>query len=72
MRLRCLPRGAPAPAAPLHLSFELPDGGELLTVGGAVVFERADGAYRQTGVRFLSLSARDRARIARFLDARLI
>jgi hypothetical protein len=56
---------------PVALAFELPDGGELLEVEGAVVFERALGAYRETGIRFLSMSPRDRSRIARYLDASL-
>jgi hypothetical protein len=70
MKLRVAPP-AFASEAPVALAFELPDGGELLHVEGAVVFERADGAYRETGIRFLSLSSRDRSRIARYLDARL-
>jgi PilZ domain len=59
------------PRTPLHLAFELPDGGGLVEVRGAVVFERAEagGRWQATGVRFRSLSAADRARIARFVDA---
>jgi len=68
MKLRCLPNPEPT-GAPVKLAFELPDGGELLRVEGAVVFERTDGAYRQTGVRFLSLSSQDRSRIAAYLEA---
>jgi hypothetical protein len=62
----------PLPQAPIHLAFELPDGGAMVVARGAVVFERADGSGRwhATGVRFIALSARDRARIARFVDAR--
>ena len=51
------------------LAFELPDGGEIVEVRGAVVFERAEGRWRSTGVRFEGISAVDRARIARYLDA---
>jgi hypothetical protein len=57
----CLPR------TPVRLAFELPDGGDLVHVEGAIVFERAAGAYQSCGVRFESVSHRDRARILRFL-----
>lgn len=57
--------------APMTLAFELPDGGELVRVRGAVVFERACGRFQSMGVRFEAISREDRARIARFLDARL-
>ena len=46
-------------------------GGELVRVRGAVVFERACGRFQSMGVRFEAISREDRARIARFLDARL-
>ena len=59
------------PRTPLHLAFELPDSGELVEVRGAVVFERAEGRWQATGVRFVSLSPQDRARIARFVAQRL-
>ena len=68
MKLRCLPDSARPTSGAITLSFELPDGGELLSIEGAVVFARAEGAYQTTGVRFLSISSRDRSRIARFLD----
>jgi hypothetical protein len=55
------------PNTAVSLAFELPDGGDLLSVDGEVVFERAHGGYQATGVRFLTLSAESRARIARFL-----
>jgi len=65
--------GAGLPGAPIHLAFELPDGGAMVVARGAVVFERADGSgrWQATGVRFIAIAARDRARIARFVDARL-
>lgn len=56
---------------PMTLAFELPDGGELVRVQGAVVFERACGRFQSVGVRFEAISREDRARIARFLDDRL-
>jgi hypothetical protein len=62
---RYLPRTA------LLLSFELPDGGELIRVRGAVVFERAEGAWHSVGVVFETISHVDRQRIARYLDLRL-
>jgi hypothetical protein len=65
-----------APSTPVSLAFELPDGGELVNVRGAVVFERSEtdgqgpGAareHRRCGVRFESLSPLDHARILRAL-----
>jgi hypothetical protein len=57
----CLPR------TPVRLAFELPDGGDLVHVEGAIVFDRAAGVYQSCGVRFETVSHRDRARILRFL-----
>ena len=52
----------------MSLAFELPDGGDLVQVQGAIVFERAasDG-FQTSGVRFLALSPLDHARIQRLL-----
>jgi hypothetical protein len=56
------------PRTPVTLAFELPDGGDVVRVQGAVVFERAAGpGYQTTGVRFLALSPLDHARIMRAL-----
>ena len=55
------------PRTPVSLAFELPDGGDVVRVQGAIVFERAAGSYNTTGVRFLQLSALDHARILRAL-----
>jgi hypothetical protein len=56
------------PRTPVSLAFELPDGGDLVRVQGAVVFERAAGAgYQTCGVRFAQLSPLDHARILRAL-----
>ena len=56
------------PRTPVTLAFELPDGGEVVRVQGAIVFERAAGpGYQTTGVRFLALSPLDHARIIRAL-----
>lgn len=56
------------PRTPVSLAFELPDGGDLVQVQGAIVFERAAGAsYQTSGVRFLALSPLDHARIQRIL-----
>ena len=71
MQLRRLPGRAYLPQTPIVLAFELPDGGDLIQVRGAVVFERADGNYRHTGVRFEAISLGDRARIAHYLDTKL-
>ncbi len=58
------------PRTAVWLAFELPDGGEVVTVEGTIVFERAAGGYRRSGVRFLAMSPRDQARIERVLGAR--
>lgn len=55
------------PRTPVSLSFALPDGGDLVNVQGAIVFERSAGGYRTCGVRFLALSPLDHARIQRAL-----
>lgn len=56
------------PRTPVTLAFELPDGGEVVRVQGAIVFERAaSGGYQTTGVRFLSMTPLDHARIIRAL-----
>ncbi len=71
MQLRRLPGRSYLPKTPVLLTFELPDGGELICVRGAICFERADGNWQTTGVRFDAISLADRARIARFLDTKL-
>jgi hypothetical protein len=63
-------RGCPMSTS-VSLAFELPDGGELIRVRGAVVFERAEGSWHTVGVQFEMISLSDRQRIARYLDARL-
>ncbi len=55
------------PRTTVAMAFELPDGGELVRVRGAVVFERAEGGYQSTGIRFEDLSPLDHARILRFI-----
>jgi hypothetical protein len=55
------------PRTPVSLSFALPDGGDLVRIQGAIVFERASGGYQTTGVRFLAMSPLDHARIVRAL-----
>jgi hypothetical protein len=67
VRLKRVRGRALLPRTPMTVSFELPDGGGVLSVRGAVVFERAEGAYQATGVRFEDLSPLDYARIARFV-----
>lgn len=63
-----LPAGrAYLPRTPVSLAFELPDGGDVVHVKGAIVFERAAGGYQTTGVRFVTLSPLDHARILRVL-----
>jgi PilZ domain len=56
------------PRTPVTLAFELPDGGDVVRVQGAIVFERAAGpGYQTTGVRFLAMTPLDHARIIRAL-----
>ena len=71
MQLRRCADRVYGPSTNMSLAFELPDGGDLIRVTGAVVFERADGSWRTTGIRFQAISHADRARIARFLDGKL-
>jgi hypothetical protein len=68
MELRCV-AGAGV-RAPVSLAFELPDGGALVEVRGAVVWARAEGRFETAGVRFSGLSPRDHDRIVRFLDGK--
>jgi hypothetical protein len=64
------PAGAAlSPSTPVSLSFELPDGGELVRVRGEVVFARQAGMFQTSGVRFDGLSETDHARILRAIDA---
>ena len=56
-----------SPADPIELTFELPDGGELLRLRGRVVFESPEGGYHRLGVRFFGVSERARARIRRYV-----
>src|SRR5690242_19148281 len=37
---------------PVELCFALPDEDELVYASGVIVFERAEGAYQSTGIRF--------------------
>ena len=74
MELKRPPGRTYSPSTPVSLAFELPDGGDLVSVRGAVVFERGEshgpGAareHRRCGVRFDSLSPLDHARILRAL-----
>jgi hypothetical protein len=70
MELRRRPGHAYLPRTPMLLAFELPDGGELVRVRASVTYERFDGSWQQTGVRFESISLSDRQRIARWLASR--
>ncbi len=67
IELKRPPGRAYLPRTPVSLAFELPDGGDVVRVQGAIVFERAAGGYQTTGVRFLALSPLDHARIMRAL-----
>ena len=67
MCLKRVPGRAYLPSTPVSMAFELPDGGDLVRVRGAVVFERAEGSYQMTGVRFEDLSPLDHARILRYI-----
>jgi PilZ domain len=67
MRLRRVRGRAYLPSTPVSMAFELPDGGGVVRVRGEVVFERADGSYQMTGVRFQDLAPFDYARILRYI-----
>jgi hypothetical protein len=67
MELKRLPSQLPQVIAPLELMFELPDGGGVIRARATVVFDRREGAYRTTGVRFAALAPADRDRILRYL-----
>jgi hypothetical protein len=68
MELKRLPAALPAHVvAPLELMFEIPDGGGMIRARATIVFDRREGAYHTTGVRFAALSPEDRARILRYL-----
>ncbi len=65
------PRGsAYQPRTPVSLAFELPDGGELVSARGVLVFDRAQGSFQTCGVRFTELSPLDHARIVRVIMLR--
>lgn len=68
---RCRGEGeAPLPQdTPLSVSFELPDGGALVTVAAQLVFERAqDGRTFSAGLRFCDLDPALQQRLERYLD----
>ena len=67
MELRRRPGRPYQPRTPLVLVFELPDGGDLIKVRGVVSFERFDGAWQATGVRFVAMSEHDWQRIKAFV-----
>lgn len=67
MELRRRPGRAYLPRTPMLLVFELPDGGDLIKVRAMVSFERFDGAWQATGVRFVAMSERDWQRIKAFV-----
>ena len=71
MEIRRPPGSDFGPGARVSLAFELPDGGHLIELSGAVVSERAEGRFRHAGIRFEGVTPIDRARIARYLDAQL-
>jgi hypothetical protein len=52
---------------PVELCFALD--GELIYASATIVFERVEGSYHSTGVRFVNLSEDDRKRIAEFTGA---
>jgi hypothetical protein len=68
MKLKRLLGRSYSPRTTMAMAFELPDGGGLVQVRGAVVFERAEGSYQMTGVRFEDLSPVDYARILRYIS----
>jgi hypothetical protein len=63
MELRRRPGRAYRPRTPIQLAFELPDGGDLVRVRAIVTFDRFDGCWQATGVRFVAMSDVDWKRI---------
>ena len=61
--LRCAPGERLRPRTEIDLSFELPDGGELVRVTGVVMFSREFGAYQTSGIRFEGVAPEVRSRI---------
>src|SRR5262245_3170934 len=59
IELKRPPGRALLPRTAMSLAFELPDGGPMVSVQGAVVFERAAGSYSTTGVHFETLTPLD-------------
>lgn len=57
----------PGPLPALRLSFELPDGGEVMTLQAQVVFDRLEGSYRKSGLRFFELPVEVEQRLRLFL-----
>ena len=68
MKLKRVVGSAWLPRTRVSVMFELPDGGEVVRALGAVVFERAEGNYCCTGIRFEDLSPLDYARIQRYVS----
>jgi hypothetical protein len=62
-------RDAPlAPATPVTLEFELPDGAEVIRAEGVVVFDREGARTGQVGVRFRALAPEDAERIDAYVQ----
>jgi hypothetical protein len=68
MELRRRPGRAYQPRTLMLLVFELPDGGELVRVRACVSYERCDGEWQATGVRFLAASEEDWRRIRDYVE----
>lgn len=47
----------------IQLAFDLPDGGELVSITGVVMFSAQCGAYQTSGIKFENISPDVRSRI---------
>lgn len=61
--VRWAPGESLRPRSLIDLSFELPDGGELVTLTGIVMFSRQYGSFQHSGIRFESITPDVRQRL---------
>lgn len=67
MRLRRVATPPRYDAPRVRLEFELPDGQGPLVVQGELLFERSDGSFVASGVRFIELGTEEALRIATYV-----
>ena len=67
MRLRRVPMPPRHDAPRVRLEFELPDGQGPIVVQGELLFERSEGSFMASGVRFVELGTEEALRIASYV-----